>query len=188
MNIIESRIGDVIFDNNNMANINLSGKVASSHVDLTDGSVKAVIFGDWSLNAQSINTADFYADFTIQNASTNSLDENMGRVQREEETNQTNAMIIHFKVRDLRLNSFQKINEDLSVKGTTNIMATKSSLSPAGSNNNPLASEHLPRYWNDVKTTITVIEKRVIIITFDKSEQQMNKIFGNLPIIGIVIL
>jgi hypothetical protein len=175
-----------------MLDINLSGKVASSHVDLTDGSVKAVIFGDWSMNAQSVDTADFYADFTIHNATANSLDENMGRVQRgEEETNQTKMrMIIRFKVHDLRLTSFQKINEDLSVRGTTNIIATKSSLSPAGNNNNVLASEseYLPRYWNDVKTTITIIQNRIMIITFDKSEQQMNKIFGNLPIIGIVIV
>jgi hypothetical protein len=171
--------------------VNLSGKVASSHIDLTNGNVKAVIFGDWSLNAQSITRADFSADFTIHNTTTNNLlGENMDIVQREADTNQARTMI-SFKVGHLRLTSLQKINDDFSLRGTTNVMAAISSSSSTAENNNNniLASEagNLPYSWNNVKTTIMIIQNRIMILSFDESEQQVNKIFGDLPIIGIVV-
>lgn len=176
-----------------MLNVNLSGKVASSHIDLRNGNVKAVIFGDWSLNAQSVSRADFSTDFTIHNTSINNLlGENMDIVQRERDTNQTSAIII-LKVGHLRLTSFQKINDDLSFRGTTNVMAAISSSSPStteNNNNNTLASEvgNLPQSWTNVKTTITIIQNRIMILSFDESEQQVNKIFGDLPIIGVVVV
>jgi hypothetical protein len=94
--------------------------------------VKAVIFGDWSLNTQSVNRADFYADFIIHNTTSNSLNEIMDIIQRERETNQTESMI-GFKVGYFRLTSFQRINDDLSLRGTTNIMAAISSSSSSSS-------------------------------------------------------
>lgn len=174
-----------------MLGIKLSGKVASSQIDLTDGSVKAVIFGDWSLNTQSVTRADFYADFTIHDTTSNSLNKIMGITQRERETNQTESMI-GFKVGYFRLTSFQRINDDLSLKGTTNIMAAaRSSSSTDGNkiNNTILASEaeDLLYSWDNIKTTITIIHNRIMIINFDEGEQKLNKIFGNLPIIGVVM-
>jgi hypothetical protein len=156
--------------------------------------VKALIFGDWSLNAQSVTRADFSADFTIRNTTTNNLlGENMDIVQRERDTNQANAIII-FKVGHLRLTSLQKINDDLSFRGTTNVMAAISSSSPSttenNNNNNNLASEvgNLPQSWTNLKTTITIIQNRIMILSFDESEQQVNKIFSDLPIIGVVVV
>lgn len=52
-----------------------------------------MIFGDWSLNTQSVNRTDFYADFTIHNTNSNSLNEIMDIIQRERETNQIESMI-----------------------------------------------------------------------------------------------
>jgi hypothetical protein len=54
---------------------------------------------------------------------------------------------------------------------------------------NTLASEagNLPHSWNNVKTTITIILNRIMILSFDESEQQVNKIFGDLPITGVVL-
>lgn len=75
--------------------------------------MKAVIFGDLSLNVQSVNRADFYADFAIHNT-TDLFYKNMSIMQREENTNQTRTMI-SFKVGHLRLTSFQKISDDLSL-------------------------------------------------------------------------
>jgi hypothetical protein len=171
--------------------VNLSGKVASSHIDLTNGNVKAVIFGDWSLNAQSITRADFSADFTIHNTTTNNLlGENMDIVQREADTNQARTMI-SFKVGHLRLTSLQKINDDFSLRGTTNVMAAISSSSSTAENNNNNTSAsqagNLPHSWNNVKTTIMIIHNRIMILSFDESQQQVNKIFSDLPIIGIVV-
>ena len=155
--------------------------------------MKALIFGDWSLNAQSVTRADFSADFTIRNTTTNNLlGENMDIVQRERDTNQASAIII-FKIGHLRLTSFRKINHDLSFRGTTNVMAAISSSSPStteNNNNNTLASEvgNLPQSWTNVKTTIMIIQNRIMILSFDESEQQVNKIFGDLPIIGVVVV
>jgi hypothetical protein len=50
ISIIESHIEDLSTIESTLE-INLSGKVASSRIDLTEGNLKAVIFGDWSLNA-----------------------------------------------------------------------------------------------------------------------------------------
>jgi hypothetical protein len=190
ISIIERHIEDLTSLDSTL-DVNLSEKVASSHIDLTNGNVKAVIFGDWSLNAQSITRADFSADFTIHNTTTNNLlGENMDIVQREADTNQARTMI-SFKVGHLRLTSLQKINNDLSLRGTTNVMAAISSSSSTAENNNNniLASEagNLPYSWNNVKTTIMIIQNRIMILSFDESEQQVNKIFGDLPIIGIVV-
>lgn len=149
-----------------------------------------MIFGDWSLNTQSVNRADFYADFTIHNTASNSLNEIMDIIQRERETNQTKSMI-GFKVGYFRLTSFQRINDDLSLRGTTNIMAAISSSTDENSINNTILAaseaEDLPHSWDNVKTTITVIHNRIMIINFDEGEQKLNKIFGNLPIIGVVV-
>jgi hypothetical protein len=191
ISIIERHIEDLTSLDSTL-DVNLSEKVASSHIDLTNGNVKAVIFGDWSLNAQSITRADFSADFTIHNTTTNNLfGENMDIVQREADTNQARTMI-SFKVGHLRLTSLQKINNDLSLRGTTNVIAAISSSSSTAENNNNdniLASEagNLPYSWNNVKTTIMIIQNRIMILSFDESEQQVNKIFGDLPIIGIVV-
>ena len=56
-------------------------------------------------------------------------------------------------------------------------------------NNTILASEaeDLLHSWDNVKTTITIIHNRTMIINFDEGEQRLNKIFGNLPIIGVVV-
>jgi hypothetical protein len=152
--------------------------------------VKAVIFGDWSLNAQSISRADFSADFAIHNTSTDLFYENMSIMRREEDMNLTRT-IISFKVGHLRLTSFQKINDDLSLRGTTNVMAViSSSRSTAKNINNntlPSEAENLRHSWNNVKTTIGIIQNRIMILSFDESEQQMNKVFGDLPIIGVVV-
>jgi hypothetical protein len=153
--------------------------------------VKAVIFGHWSLNAQSITRADFSADFTIHNTTTNNLlGENMDIVQREADTNQARTMI-SFKVGHLRLTSLQKINDDFSLRGTTNVMAAISSSSSTAenNNNNTLASQagNLPHSWNNVKTTIMIIQNRIMILSFEESEQQVNNILSDLPIIGIVV-
>lgn len=72
------------------------------------------------------------------------------------------SMIIDFKLDNLRLTSFQKINQDLSLRGTMSIMAPTSFSSTAGNNNNNALSseaEDLPHFWNNVKTTITVIPR-----------------------------
>ena len=190
MGIIENHIED-LFSIESTLEINLSGKVASCRIDLKDGNVKAVIFGDWSLNAQSISRADFSADFAIHNTSTDLFYENMSIMRREEDMNLTRT-IISFKVGHLRLTSFQKINDDLSLRGTTNVMAviSSSSLSTAENiNNNTLPSEagNLRHSWNNVKTTIGIIQNRIMILSFNESEQQVNKIFGDLPIIGVVV-
>jgi hypothetical protein len=193
ISVIERDIEDLTSLDSTL-DVNLSGKVVSSRIDLTNGNVKALIFGDWSLNAQSVTRVDFSADFTIRNTTTNNLlGENMDIVQRERDTNQTSAIII-LKVGHLRLTSFQKINDDLSFRGTTNVMAAiSSSSSPStteNNNNNTLASEvgNLPQSWTNVKTTITIIQNRIMILSFDESEQQVNKIFGDLPIIGVVVV
>jgi hypothetical protein len=74
-----------------------SGKIASSHLNLTSGEVDAVLFGDWSLNS----TAGFITNFIYR------------------PTNGTNS--VEYKMNGLGLHSISEINDSLVMAGTIDV-------------------------------------------------------------------
>jgi hypothetical protein len=74
-----------------------SGKIASSHLNLTSGVVEAVLFGDWSLNG----TAGFTAHFTYKPAN--------------------GTAHIEYEMNGLQLRSIQEINDSLVMAGTIDV-------------------------------------------------------------------
>ena len=74
-----------------------SGKIASSHLNLTSGVVEAVLFGDWSLNG----TAGFIAHFAYKPAN--------------------GTAPIEYEMNGLQLRSIQQINDSLVMAGTIDI-------------------------------------------------------------------
>jgi hypothetical protein len=84
-----------------------------------------------------------------------------------------------FKIEDLKVTSFQKINDNSILSGTTKVLSYGPSAEEAIGND----TNHS---WNNVKTTISVIENKTVLITFDKSETNLNEIFDSQPIIGMV--
>jgi hypothetical protein len=74
-----------------------SGKIASSHLNLTSGEVDAVLFGDWSLNG----TAGFITNFIYR--PTNSVGP------------------IEYEMNGLGLHSISEINDSLVMAGTIDV-------------------------------------------------------------------
>jgi hypothetical protein len=74
-----------------------SGKIASSHLNLTSGEVDAVLFGDWSLNS----TAGFITNFIYR------------------PTNGTDS--VEYKMNGLGLHSISEINDSLVMAGTIDV-------------------------------------------------------------------
>lgn len=74
-----------------------SGKIASSHLNLTSGEVDAVLFGDWSLNG----TSGFITNFIYR------------------PTNGTDS--IEYEMNGLGLRSVSEINDSLVMAGTIDV-------------------------------------------------------------------
>jgi hypothetical protein len=74
-----------------------SGKIASSHMNLTSGEVDAVLFGDWSLNG----TAGFITNFIYRPVNGTDL--------------------IEYEMNGLGLRSVSEINDNLVMAGTIDV-------------------------------------------------------------------
>jgi hypothetical protein len=85
-----------------------SGKIASSHLNLTSGEVDAVLFGDWSLNG----TAGFITNFIYR--PTNSTDLQTGYFCY-------NCHPIEYEMNGLGLRSVSEINDNLVLAGTIDV-------------------------------------------------------------------
>ena len=82
----------------------LSGKIASSQVNLTNGDVESVLFGDWSLNSTASSTS-FSATFTM-----------MPLADSGDSNNAT-----EYRIDNLRANMVQQINNIAVLGGRTDV-------------------------------------------------------------------
>lgn len=163
-NIIGTNLSDTLeknigrLTNSSLINKSLSGKIATSQIDLTNGNVEKVFFGSWALNASSMKNTEFVASFAVRGSS-----ENKATIQP-----------MSFSINNLRTNSFQTVNEDLVLKGLADVS------SKTANTNNPAKS------WNDVPITLTIsAQNKILIIAFERLSP-VNEIFYNTPLIGIV--
>jgi hypothetical protein len=107
---IEERVDELISCATNTTNttpVQLSGKIASSRINLINGNVEQVLFGDWSVNVRSIGDASFVADFSARNSSSN---------------NQEDA---HYRIGNLKLNTLSRANENIALGGTVDVTEEK---------------------------------------------------------------
>ncbi len=81
-----------------------SGKIASSRLNLTDGEVEAVLFGDWSLN----NTSGFVTDFVYK------------------PSNGTGS--IEYMMSGFGANSVSRVNDNLVLAGTIDVVSNSTSV------------------------------------------------------------
>ena len=153
---------DFAITNNSLSNVNLSGKVASAIMDLANQNVTTLLFGNWSLSSNSANGTTFFTAFTMHQLANTTINPDTT-----------------FKIENLKANSFQKINNNIVLSGTTNVSSAPSKVE--GTENTTKHS------WNNAKTTISVIANKTLLITFDKSETTLNEIFNSQPIIGMVV-
>jgi hypothetical protein len=95
--VSSSRIVSRTGNDNLQIDRQLSGKIASSRLNLTSGEVEAVLFGDWSLNG----TSGFVANFIYK------------------PSNGTSPL--EYKMSGLELHSINQINDNLVLGGTIDV-------------------------------------------------------------------
>ena len=95
--VSSSRIVSRTGNDNLQLDRQLSGKIASSRLNLTSGEVEAVLFGDWSLNG----TSGFVANFIYK------------------PSNGTTPL--EYKMSGLELHSINQINDNLVLGGTIDV-------------------------------------------------------------------
>lgn len=95
--VSSSRIVSRTGNDNLQLDRQLSGKIASSRLNLTSGEVEAVLFGDWSLNG----TSGFLANFIYK------------------PSNGTTPL--EYKMSGLELHSINQINDNLVLGGTIDV-------------------------------------------------------------------
>ena len=77
----------------------LSGKIAGSQINLTNGDVESMLFGDWSLNSTA-SSISFSATFTMMPLADNSDSNNA----------------TEYRIDNLRANTVQQINKSLCLE------------------------------------------------------------------------
>jgi hypothetical protein len=100
---IEARIEDLISSAANITSdidMQLSGKIASSVMNIDDGNIERSFFGDWSADVRSINNASFVAEFDVMNNS---------------------SVEGHYRIDNLTLSSLQRVNENVVLGGTVDV-------------------------------------------------------------------
>jgi hypothetical protein len=102
-----SSSGGISSSTTNTTPVQLSGKIASPRINLNNGNVEQVLFGDWSVDVRSIDDSSFVADFSARSSSSN---------------NQEDA---HFRIGNLKLTSFARSNENIALGGTVDVSEEK---------------------------------------------------------------
>jgi hypothetical protein len=107
---IEERVDELTSSTtSNTTPVQLSGKIASPRINLNNGNVEQVLFGDWSVNVRSIGDASFAADFSARSSSNSS-------------NNEEDA---HYRIGNLKLNTLSRANENIAVGGTVDVTEEK---------------------------------------------------------------
>jgi hypothetical protein len=130
--------------------VQLSGKIASSRINLNNGNVEQVLFGDWSVNVRSFDDSSFAADFSARSGNSSNNEEDA-----------------HYRIGNLKLTSIQRQNENIALGGTVDVTEEKGA-----------------RTWAESPVTILLVNDRAIVIRFE--QQELNEVFSNQPIIGVV--
>ena len=87
--------------------LQLSGKIASSQLNLTTGSVEAVLFGDWTLESTG-GEASFEANFT--------------------QTLTTDNSTVDYGISNITVTSVQKVNDSLFLSGSADVASSNATL------------------------------------------------------------
>lgn len=88
--------------------VQLSGKIASSRINLNNGNVEQVLFGDWSVNVRSFDDSSFAADFSAHSSNSSNNEEDA-----------------HYRIDNLKLTSIQRQNENIALGGTVDVTEEK---------------------------------------------------------------
>jgi hypothetical protein len=150
-----------------------SGKIASSQINPNNGKVEKVLFGNWSLNSKPNQGTKFLAKFSMTKEQAQSSTTN------NTTSSSTTAIEkpVTFVIDNLKANSVQRANEDLTLGGTVDI-------SDHLGNGGVAASKS----WKNIPVTISIKNHASnLIITFDKnSPAALSTEFSDFLLTGVV--
>ena len=134
----------------------LSGKIASSEINLNNGTVEKVLLGNWSLDSEGGNSSELLVNFDVLNSS-------KGVPLKHVATE-------NFMISNLTVNSMQQNDGNTEIGGSVNVIQR--------------LGNQQQQVWNDVGVRL-LLANNVLVLTFDKNSEP-GKIFAQSPIVGFI--
>jgi hypothetical protein len=134
----------------------LSGKIASSEINLNNGTVEKVLLGNWSLDSEGGNSSELLVNFDVLNSS-------KGVPLKHVATE-------NFMISNLTVNSMQQNDGNTEIGGSVNVIQR--------------LGNQQQQVWNDVGVRL-LLANNVLVLTFDKNSEP-GQIFAQSPIVGFI--
>jgi hypothetical protein len=134
----------------------LSGKIASSEINLNNGTVEKVLLGNWSLDSEGGNSTELLVNFDVLNNSKN--------VPLKQ------AATENFMISNLTVNSMQQNDGNTEIGGSVNVIQR--------------LGNQQQQVWNDVGVRL-LLANNVLVLTFDENSEP-GQIFAQSPIVGFI--
>jgi hypothetical protein len=134
----------------------LSGKIASSEINLNNGTVEKVLLGNWSLDSEGGNSSELLVNFDVLNSS-------KGVPLKQVATE-------NFMISNLTVNSMQQNDGNMEIGGSVNVIQR--------------LGNQQQQVWNDVGVRL-LLANNVLVLTFDKNSEP-GQIFAQSPIVGFI--
>jgi len=134
----------------------ISGKIASSEVNVNNGTIEKVLLGNWSLDSEQGNSPVLLVDFDV-------LSNTKGIPQKQGSTE-------NFVISNLTVNSMQQNDGNMEIGGTVTV-------------SQKLGNQQ-QQVWNDVGARLSIANK-VLVLTLDGNSEP-GQIFAQSPIVGFV--
>jgi hypothetical protein len=134
----------------------LSGKIASSEINLNNGTVEKVLLGNWSLDSEGGNSTELLVNFDVLNNS-------KGVPLKQAATE-------NFMISNLTVNSMQQNDGNTEIGGSVNVIQW--------------LGNQQQQVWNDVEVRL-LLANNVLVLTFDENSEP-GQIFAQSPIVGFI--
>ena len=134
----------------------LSGKIASSEVNLNNGTVEKVLLGNWSLDSEQGNSPILLVDFDV-------LSNSNGVPLKQAATE-------NFMIDNLTVNSMQQNDGNTEIGGSVDVIQQ--------------VGNQQKGVWNDVGMRL-LLTNNVLVLTLDESFEP-GQIFAQSPIVGFI--
>lgn len=135
----------------------ISGKIASSEVNVNNGTVEKVLLGNWSLDSEQGDSPVLLVDFDV-------LSNTKGIPQKQGATE-------NFVISNLTVNSMQQNDGNTEIGGTVTV-------------SQKLGNQQQQQVWNDVGARLSIANK-VLVLTLDENSEP-GQIFAQSPIVGFI--
>jgi hypothetical protein len=134
----------------------ISGKIASSEVNVNNGTVEKVLLGNWSLDSEQGDSPVLLVDFDV-------LSNTKGIPQKQGATE-------NFVISNLTVNSMQQNDGNMEIGGTVTV-------------SQKLGNQQ-QQVWNDVGARLSIANK-VLVLTLDENSEP-GLLFTQSPIVGFI--